>query len=175
MKTISLLTILASATVLAARAQDITGDWQGTLKPAPGAELHLLLHISKTADGSLKGTLDSVDQSANGIPISAMAFQNGALTFASDAIQGKYEGKMNAEGSAVEGTWTQSGPMPLTWRRAVKPSDIDGSWEGVLEVGQKLRLILHLTTTKDGLGATLDSPDQGAGGIGATAVKRDGS
>jgi pimeloyl-ACP methyl ester carboxylesterase len=175
MKTISLLTILASATVLAARAQDITGDWQGTLKPAPGAELHLLLHISKTADGSLKGTLDSVDQSANGIPISAMAFRNGTLTFASDAIQGRYEGKMNAEGSAVEGAWTQSGPMPLAWRRAVEPSDIDGAWEGVLDVGQKLRLILHLTTTKDGLGATLDSPDQGAGGIGATAVKRDGS
>jgi len=175
MRTISLLTILAAATVLAARAQDITGDWQGTLKPAPGAELHLLLHISKANDGSLQGSLDSLDQSAMGIPISSMTFRNGTLTFASDAIQGKYEGKMNADGSAVDGTWTQSAPMPLAWTRAVKPSDLDGAWEGVLDVGQKLRVILHLTTTKDGLAATLDSPDQGAGGIGATAVKRDGS
>jgi len=172
MKTISLLTILAAATV--SRAQDITGDWQGTLKPAPGAELHLLLHISKTSDGSLKGSLDSLDQSANGIAISAMAFQNGALTFASDEIQGKYEGKITADGNAVDGTWTQGGPMPLTWSRAVKPSDIDGAWAGVLDVGQKLRLILHLTTTKDGLAATMESPDQKAFGIAAT-VKREGS
>ena len=81
---------------------------------------------------------------------------------------------MTADGGAVEGTWTQSSPMPLTWTRAVKPSDIDGAWEGVLDVGQKLRLILHLTTTKEGLAATLDSPDQGAGGMAAT-VKRNGS
>jgi pimeloyl-ACP methyl ester carboxylesterase len=37
MKTIP-FSVLVAATVLAARAQDITGDWQGTLRPAPGAE-----------------------------------------------------------------------------------------------------------------------------------------
>jgi hypothetical protein len=41
-------------------------------------------------------------------------------------------------------------------------------------VGQKLRIVLHLTTTKDGLAATLESPDQKAFGL-AAAVKRDGS
>jgi hypothetical protein len=56
MHTTTLLTVLAAATVLTVQAQDITGDWQGTLKPAPGAELHLLLHISKANDGSLKGS-----------------------------------------------------------------------------------------------------------------------
>ncbi|MGD1078140.1 MAG: hypothetical protein ABR881_07455 [Candidatus Sulfotelmatobacter sp.] len=44
-----------------AQAQDIAGDWQGTLS-AGGAELRLVLHITKAADGSLKATLDSVDQ-----------------------------------------------------------------------------------------------------------------
>jgi hypothetical protein len=173
MKTMSLLTVLAAATVLAARAQDISGDWQGTLKPAPGAELHLLLHISKATDGSLKATMDSVDQGANGIPISAIAFKDSTLTFASDAIHGKYEGKMTADGT-IDGTWTQGAPFPLVLSRAVKPSDLDGAWEGVLDVGQKLHLVLHLTTTKDGLAATLDSPDQSASGIAAT-VKRDGA
>jgi pimeloyl-ACP methyl ester carboxylesterase len=168
------ITVLAASTVLAARAQDITGDWQGTLKPAPGAELHLILHISKAGDGSLKASLDSVDQSANGIPVSTIAFQNSKLTFTSDPIHGKYEGKMNTGGSMIEGTWTQITPMPLSWVRAVKPSDLDGAWEGVLDVGLKLRLILHLTTTKEGLGATLDSPDRGASGIAAVA-KRDGN
>jgi len=174
MKIVSLLTVVAAATVLAARAQEILGDWQGTLKPAPGAELHLILHISKAGGGGLTGSLDSVDQSANGIPITTIAFQDAKLTFASDLIHGKYEGKMRSDGNAIEGTWTQSADLPLTWERAVKPSDLDGAWEGVLDAGQKLRLVLHLTTTKDGWGATLESPDQGASGI-AAAARRDGS
>ena len=66
MKTTLLLTTLAAATVMAGRAQDIAGNWQGTLKPAPGAQLHLLIHISKTTDGSLKATMDSLDQDALG-------------------------------------------------------------------------------------------------------------
>jgi pimeloyl-ACP methyl ester carboxylesterase len=173
MKILVLFTILAAATVQAADAQDITGDWQGTLKPAPGAELHLTLHISR-GGGGLKASMDSLDQGANGIPISSIALRNSKLTFASDDIQGKYEGTVKTDGSAIEGTWTQGDSLPLTWVRAVKPSDLDGAWEGVLDAGQKLPLILHLTTTKDGLGATLDSPAQGASGIAAVA-RREGS
>jgi len=41
-------------------AQDIAGDWNGTLN-VNGAELRLVLHIAKTPDGTLKSTLDSVD------------------------------------------------------------------------------------------------------------------
>jgi hypothetical protein len=175
MRTTFLLTTLAAATVMAARAQDIAGDWQGTLKPAAGAQLHLLIHISKTTDGSLKATMDSLDQDALGIAVSAIAVKDSKLTFTSDEVHGSYEGKVNAGASAIEGTWTQGTPFPLNFTRAVKPSDIDGTWEGTLDVGQKLRLVLHLTTTKDGLDATLDSPDQGAGGIAATTVKRDGA
>jgi len=40
-------------------AQDIAGDWQGTIA-AGGQELRLVLHITKAADGALKATLDSV-------------------------------------------------------------------------------------------------------------------
>jgi uncharacterized protein len=173
MKTTLLIVTVAAATIMAARAPEITGDWQGTLKPAPGAQLHLLVHVSKTNDGGLKATMDSIDQGATGIAISAIAFKDSSLSFASDEIHGKYEGKMKADAETIEGTWTQGQPFPLTLTHAVKPSDIDGAWEGVLDVGQKLRLVLHLTTTKEGLEGTLESPDQGASGLAAT-VKRDG-
>jgi uncharacterized protein len=173
MKTTVLIVTVAAATIMAARAQEITGAWQGTLKPAPDAQLHLLVHISKTNDGGLKATMDSIDQGATGIAISAIAFKDSSLTFASDEIHGKYEGKMKADAATIEGTWTQGQPFPLTLTRAVKPSDMDGAWEGVLDVGQKLRLVLHVTTTKEGLEGTLESPDQGASGLAAT-VKRDG-
>jgi len=165
--------VLAAATLMAGSAQNIAGDWQGTLKPAPGGQLHLLLHISKAADGSLKATFDSLDQDAPAIPISSISLKDSKLTFASDEIHGSYEGKVNADASAIEGTWTQGKPMQLNLVRAAKPSDIDGAWEGTLDVGQKLRLVLHLTTTQSGLEADLDSPDQGAAGIAATSVKRD--
>ena len=40
-------------------AQDITGDWQGTLK---GKETRLILRISKQLDGSLQARLLAADQ-----------------------------------------------------------------------------------------------------------------
>ena len=172
MRHILVLAALAAAANLGAQGQDILGDWQGTLK-AGQAEFHLVLHISQAPDGALKATLDSLDQGAMGIAVSTISLKDSKLTFTSDAVHGSYEGKVNA--NTIEGTWTQGQPLPLNFTRAVKPSDIDGAWEGTLDVGQKLRLVLHLTTTKDGLGATLDSPDQGAAGIAASAARREGA
>jgi|SRR5713101_7956498 len=64
-------------------AQDITGDWNGTLKPG-GGELRLVLHITKNADGSLKATLDSIDQGANGIPVNAVTLKDSKLNLKVD-------------------------------------------------------------------------------------------
>jgi fermentation-respiration switch protein FrsA (DUF1100 family) len=169
-----LLAALVAAASLSAHAQDIVGDWQGSLKVGP-VEFHLLLHISKTADGDWGATLDSLDQGAMGIPVSAITLKDSKLTFTSDAVHGSYDGKVNADTSAIEGTWTQGQTLPLNFTRAVKPSDIDGAWEGTLDVGQKLRLVLHLTTTKDGLTATLDSPDQGAASMATSSARREGA
>ncbi len=43
-------------------AQDIAGDWQGTLKAGP-QELRLVLTINKSADRKWNGTFSSIDQS----------------------------------------------------------------------------------------------------------------
>ncbi|MGI8404047.1 MAG: alpha/beta hydrolase family protein [Thermomicrobiales bacterium] len=47
---------------------------------------------------------------------------------------------------------------------------IDGSWEGILDVGQKIRVIFHLVSTSDGLAATVDSPDQGVTAVPSNAT-----
>ena len=76
-------------------AQDITGDWNGTLKPG-GAELRLVLHITKNADGSLKATLDSIDQGANGIPVNAVTLKDSKLNVNASSIilkKGEQNGK----------------------------------------------------------------------------------
>lgn len=167
------LTLALAITALSAQAQDVAGDWQGTLHAGP-ADLHLLVHISAGPKGTLKGTFDSLDQSAYGIPLTTVTLKASQLTFTSEPVHGTFEGKVNAGATRIEGTWTQGEPLPLTLTRAVPPSDIDGAWEGTLDAGQKLRIVLHFTTTKDGLAASLDSPDQGAAGLPVSTVQRNG-
>jgi uncharacterized protein len=165
-------------------AAGIEGDWQGTLK-AGGAELRLVLHIARNDDGSYKATMDSIDQGANGIPVTSMTLKDSKLDFTMDSIHGSYEGTLSPDGETIEGTWSQGQPLPLDFKRAAppiktehkpaKPSDIDGAWLGTIEAGgSKLRVVFHIANTEDGLTATMDSIDQGAKGIPATGVKREG-
>ena len=161
-------------------AQDITGDWLGTLK-TPGPELRIALHITKSPDGKLSLNFESIDQGGN-LPASSVTFQDGTLKFAVDAAQLTYEGKLAFDASAITGTLTQGQPLPLNFHRGViqtpkaaKPSDIDGTWSGLLDLGTaKLHLVYHILNTVDGLTATADSPDQGAKGM-AVTVTRDGT
>jgi fermentation-respiration switch protein FrsA (DUF1100 family) len=178
--TAALLFFLAS---IPAQSQnlDLTGDWQGTLS-AGGQQLRLVLHITKAPGASLKATLDSIDQpGADGIPVTAISLKDSKLSLEVAMVHGTYEGKVSADGKTITGTWTQGQPLPLEFKRAdapvqpVKPSDIDGAWIGTLDLGIKLRVVFHIAATPDGLTATLDSPDQGANGIPASSVKRDGS
>ena len=177
--------LLAFLTTCLADAQDIVGDWQGTLTNA-GAELRLVLHIMKLPDGSLKATMDSVDQGANGIPIKSTSLNNSKLTLDVAAVNGSYEGTVNKDASEIDGTWTQSHSLPLNFMRtttpiktehkAAKPSDIDGAWMGTLDTGAvKLRVVFHIKNTEDGLTATMDSPDQGMNGMPTTSVTRNGA
>lgn len=166
-------------------AQDIAGDWNGSLK-AGEVELRLVLHITKAADGSLKATLDSIDQGAPGIPVNAVTLKDSKLDLTIDAVHGTYTGKVNADASVIDGTWTQNAPLELNFHRGgiamkpapkpAKPSDIDGDWLGTLDTGMmKLRLVLHIVNTDQGLTATMDSLDQSANGIPVSTITRSGA
>jgi uncharacterized protein len=186
MRRIWLLPWLVLAFACLSNAQDIVGDWQGTLH-AGAAELHLVLHITKADSGALKATLDSVDQATNDIPVSSITLKDSKLSLSVDAVHGTYEGKVSSDGSTISGTWSQGQPLPLDFKRSAtpvkaqhqlaKPSDIDGTWLGTLTVNadMKLRVVFHIVNTDDGLRATLDSPDQGVKGMPVGKVTRDGA
>lgn len=185
MKELFIIGTLIISTAPIAPAKGIVGDWQGTLK-AGGAELRLVLHITEGGDGSLKATLDSIDQAANGIPVTSITLKDSKLNLTVEAVHGTYEGAVNADVTEITGTWSQGQPLPLDFKRTTtpiktehkpaKPSDIDGTWMGTLDTGAaKLRVVFHITNTEDGLIATMDSPDQNAKGIPVTAVARTGS
>jgi fermentation-respiration switch protein FrsA (DUF1100 family) len=184
MKRVLILTLLLAASF--AHTQDIAGDWQGTLS-AGGTELRLVLHITKSSDGSLKATLDSIDQpGANGIPVNSITLKDSKLDLDVAAVHGTYEGKVAADAKTITGTWSQGAALPLEFKCAAsavktehkpaKPSDIDGTWMGSLDTGAvKLRVVFHIVNTEDGLVATMDSPDQGMKGMPTTSVSRTGA
>jgi hypothetical protein len=177
-----LVPLLALATL---HAQNITGDWEGTLR-VQTAELRLVLHVTKDDTGRLKATLDSIDQDADDIPVTSISLADSNLNFSVLDVHGTYQGKINADATAIDGTWTQLQSLPLSFHRLLKPiktehklakpSDIDGAWWGTLENGAiPLRMVFHITNTEDGLVATADSPDQKVKGLPVTAVTRNGS
>jgi hypothetical protein len=168
------------------RAQaQMAGDWQGTLS-ASGVQLRLVLHVAVAKDGSLTATLDSVDQGANGIPVSAISLKDAKLSLTVEAIHGAYEGTVNKDATAIDGSWSQGTPLELNFKRAsaqalvapkpAPPSEIDGTWTGTLDAGAvKLRILFKIVNTQNGLTATMQSPDQSMVWIPATSVTRSGS
>ena len=102
---------------VAARAQSVEGDWEGTLKGG-AREIPLVLHVTKDEQGGLKAPIDSPTQVRLAIPVTTISLSDSTLKFEIRRL-GSYEGKVNAEGTAISGIWTQGGsPSPLDFKRA---------------------------------------------------------
>jgi uncharacterized protein (TIGR03435 family) len=116
----SMLWIVAFALLAggALRAQDLAGNWQGTLKA--DKDLRIILVIAKE-DGKLQAKLYSIDQTAQPFRVSSISQEGLTLKFAIDLNGTTYEGKLNADNSTITGTWTQAvTALPLDFSRATK-------------------------------------------------------
>src|ERR1700733_9861392 len=109
------LTTLVGSTLC---GQDISGNWQGTLKT--GIDLRLIVEIAKGEGGGWKATMYSSDQTTNAIPVSSVTLEGSNLKFTVDMVRGTFEGKVSADGDSIAGTWSQGQPLPLELRRATK-------------------------------------------------------
>jgi pimeloyl-ACP methyl ester carboxylesterase len=106
-----------------AAAQDVAGDWQGTLK-GRGVELRVVVHIARDATG-LTGALDSPDQGSKGIPLTAVALTGTTLTFSVPAVNGSYTGTLTPPG-AINGSWSQGGQaLPLMLTRVTNAAALE--------------------------------------------------
>jgi pimeloyl-ACP methyl ester carboxylesterase len=120
----ALLAAFGLVTAGRAEAQSVIGDWQGTLK-APAAELRVVVHVVAGPSG-LSGTLDSPDQGAKGIPLTAVALTDTTLTFSVPAVNGSYTGVVTPQGSTINGTWTQAGSaLPLVLSRVTDAAALE--------------------------------------------------
>jgi pimeloyl-ACP methyl ester carboxylesterase len=103
-----------------ASAQDLSGDWQGSLA-TPTASLRLILHVEKGDAATWKATLASIDQSPDrgaAMAVDAVTLQGSTLEFSIAAIRGSYSGTLAADGNSIAGTWSQGGQLPLSLVRA---------------------------------------------------------
>ena len=107
----------AVAQAVAAKSA-IEDTWQGTLH-IPDHDLRIVLKVSKDDKGNLKALNYSIDQGGQGIPVSAITFQDGELKFSIEMIDGSYDGKMSSDGNSITGQWKQGpNPLPLVFVRA---------------------------------------------------------
>jgi uncharacterized protein (TIGR03435 family) len=105
------------------RAQDLTGNWQGTLKAAK--DLRMILVVTKE-DGRLQAKLYSIDETPQPFRVSSISQDGSTVKFAIEINGTSYEGKIGADNNTMAGTWTQAvTPLPLVFIRATKET----AWE----------------------------------------------
>jgi len=110
--------LLSAVLTSALCAQDIAGQWQGTLKTG-ARELRQVVTIAKATDGGWNATLFSIDQDfGNGVPINSVTLQGSNLKLTIDRIRGTYEGRISGDRTSIAGTWTQGRSLPLELKRA---------------------------------------------------------
>jgi hypothetical protein len=106
----------AELKVGAAAPKELEGRWTGTLKVNDEVSFRLALRVEKpkTGDG-WTAVIDSLDQGANGIPVTAIELKGDELTFENKGIAAKFVGKVDQKKGEITGDWTQpGGTWPLT-------------------------------------------------------------
>jgi len=101
-------------------AQDITGNWQGTLTPQQGKPLRIVLQVTRDDSGALKAKDYSIDQSPEGFTADSITVQDSTVKIVLTVFHGSYEGKLSPDGNTITGTWTQNSPLPLNFQKATK-------------------------------------------------------
>lgn len=99
----------------------VLGDWEGEASTKQGP-LQLAIHIWPYPDGKhLIGVADVLNRSVKDLFIDPIALNGQNLHFEIHNAGGTYDGNLNASGTAIEGTWTQSGASaPLVLKRVKK-------------------------------------------------------
>jgi uncharacterized protein len=121
-RSLATATAIAAAAILllcgppahAAPGKGPAGIWLGVLDVGP-IKLRLAFHVDQQPDGSLRVTLDSLDQGATGIPVDRATLTGSTVRFELSRLHASFEGKL--DGDTLVGTFTQGQPLPLALSR----------------------------------------------------------
>ena len=94
----------------------LQGDWSGTLRME--IPFHVILHL-RGDDSALAGTVDFPDQNANRLPLTEVRLQGDVFQFRLAPASINFDGRYDAAGDSISGTFTQGDQhLGLTLRRA---------------------------------------------------------
>ena len=100
----------------AAAVRTVVGDWDGVLNVS-AVKLRLAFHVTAGATG-LTGMLDSIDQQANGIPLTKVEMTGDKVHIEIAAVRGTFDGVLDPSGGTLAGEWRQgAGALPLQLTR----------------------------------------------------------
>jgi uncharacterized protein (TIGR03435 family) len=106
---------LAALQGTALEAQNLAGNWQGTLE-LPQRKVRLLVKIGLDND-KLRATLYTVDQPSP--PVATTITRDGStVKMTIPSTGGTFEGKLSADENSITGTLTQGARLPLNLARA---------------------------------------------------------
>ncbi|MFH2042520.1 MAG: hypothetical protein ABIJ35_08370, partial [Acidobacteriota bacterium] len=80
----------------------IEGSWLGTLN-AMGTELRLVFNISRSEDGTLAATMDSLDQGSKGNPMDGVRFEDGKWILELKRAGVTYTAELSEDGQTLKG------------------------------------------------------------------------
>lgn len=180
----------ATQTAQPAAAVDPAGHWEGAIT-LPDFDMKVEIDLAKAA-GSWKGTIGIPQQNVKGFPLGDITVAGNSVSWAMKGVPGepRMKGTISADGKSIAGDFSQGGgSMPFKLSRtgdakfeALPKStpitkELEGSWEGTLDVqGKLLRLLFKLATQPDGTGsAVVVSLDQGNVELPAGAVIQNGT
>jgi pimeloyl-ACP methyl ester carboxylesterase len=94
--------------------EGLDGQWDGSIA-VNGVDLRLVLRVFTGGRGTT-ASLDSPDQLARGIQVTGLTHEGSSVSYDVPMVKGHYAGVLSADGSKIEGTWTQPGVnAPLTF------------------------------------------------------------
>jgi putative intracellular protease/amidase len=99
----------------------VLGNWEGNVITKEGP-LQLAIHIWPYPDDKhAVGTADVLNRDDRDLFIDPIAFNGQNVHFEVHLRKSTYDGKLNAQGTAIEGTWKQAGAsFPLVLKRVKK-------------------------------------------------------
>jgi hypothetical protein len=184
------LLIMPSGVAFSQAPPGPSGHWEGAIQ-IPGQELKIEVDLSGAGE-KWEGTITIPAQGMKGLPLSSIAVADKSVRFMIGGIPGEpqFNGTLSNDAKPLSGDFKQGGgtvtfSIARTGEAKVErppkstpiTKDVEGSWEGALEIqGKTLRLIFKLSNQPDGVATgTIVSVDQGGVEIPIAAVVQTGA
>jgi hypothetical protein len=166
----------------------LKGHWSGSIDVPQGA-LGVEIDLDQASGGWI-GSISIPAQSVSGLPLDRITVNGGKFEFHMKGAPGDptFKGTVAADGKTISGDFSQGpGAVPFKLTRTGDPkvetvkassrvsAEFVGTWEGTLEAGQSLRLVLKIANGKDGAEAIMVSVDQGNAEIPVTSIEQKGA